>query len=208
MIVKSLFPTPLIVTEIEAASPLIASLRATILARSTSDAGSSRSNEGGWQSNDDLLDWTGEDGTNLFAGIRSILDSSTATLDQGALKKQPLDWKFQAWANINRLGHGNAVHFHPASYWSGSFYVDDGGIAGGQDLGGAIEFKDPRGAAPLMYAPGVKMTFDGCLSAGLSERIYPKTGQLLLFPSWLAHSVMPYGGSGTRISIAFNCSLW
>jgi hypothetical protein len=30
---------------------------------------------------------------------------------------------------------------------------------------------------------------------------------LVMFPSWLQHSVRPYLGSGTRISIAVNVSL-
>jgi hypothetical protein len=44
------------------------------------------------------------------------------------------------------------------------------------------------------------------MTAGRSELIYPKTGMMLIFPSWLQHSVMAYTGTGTRISIAFNLS--
>jgi uncharacterized protein (TIGR02466 family) len=208
MNVRSLFPTPLIVTEVETGSSLIAELRRIILAEEEKSQGVARSNEGGWQSADDLLSWAGPAGEALMAGIAGILNGSTATFENGALQRTPLDWKFQAWANVNRSGHANAIHFHPGSYWSGTFYVDDGGIDGREDLGGAIEFKDPRGPLPLMYAPAVKMTFDGCVNAGLAERLYPRTGQLILFPSWLAHSVLPYTGTGTRISVAFNCSLW
>ena len=208
MQVKPLFPTPLIVTEIESASPLLASLRATILTHMQTETGVTRSNDGGWQSGDDFATWSGEDGAALMKGVRTVLDNSTVVLAAGGLAREPLDWKFQAWANVNRQGHGNTLHFHPASYWSGTFYIDDGGIAGGEAFGGAIEFADPRGPAPLMYAPNVKMSFDGCINAGLAERFYPKTGQLILFPSWLAHSVTAYTGPGTRISVAFNCSLW
>ena len=32
-------------------------------------------------------------------------------------------------------------------------------------------------------------------------------GQLILFPSWLLHHVMPFYGEGERITVAFNCSL-
>jgi uncharacterized protein (TIGR02466 family) len=208
MEVKSLFSTPLIMTELADGSPLIPSLRASILARREQSDGVSHSNEGGWQSDDDLIVWAGSAGDTLVSGIKAILEQCTGTFDGKLVQKQALEWKIQAWANINQKGNGNALHFHPASYWSGTLYVDDGGIDGREHLGGAIEFKDPRGAAPLMYAPGVKMALDGCLTAGLAERIYPKTGQLIIFPSWLAHCVTPYRGNGTRISIAFNCSLW
>ena len=208
MQVKSLFPTPLVVTEIDGNSSLVSELRATILERQQATSGVTRSNEGGWQSSDDLAGWTGTPGATLLAGISDILAKCTSAFDGQALNRAPLDWKYQAWANVNRKGHGNAPHFHPASYWSGTFYVDDGGIAGQEHMGGAIEFRDPRGAAPLMYAPNVKMAFEGCVNAGLAERVYPKTGQLIVFPSWLAHAVTPYDGEGTRISIAFNASLW
>jgi uncharacterized protein (TIGR02466 family) len=203
-----MFPTPLVVTEIDQGSQMIADLRTTILEREKASIGVTHSNDGGWQSADDFVGWAGEPGNALLKGIGTLLERCTVTFDGAALQRQALNWKYQVWANVNRKGHSNTTHFHPASYWSGTFYVDDGGIDGKDDLGGAIEFIDPRGPVPLMYAPGVKMVFEGCLTAGLSERIYPKTGQLILFPSWLAHSVNTYRGDGTRISIAFNCSLW
>ena len=34
--------------------------------------------------------------------------------------------------------------------------------------------------------------------------IQPAAGEMLLFPSWLRHGVLPFRGSGERISIAFN----
>jgi hypothetical protein len=35
-------------------------------------------------------------------------------------------------------------------------------------------------------------------------RIRPRPGLLFIFPSWLLHQVLPYRGTGLRISIAFN----
>jgi len=40
---------------------------------------------------------------------------------------------------VNRSGHGNEYHSHPGSYWSGVYYVDDGGIAADPSLGGELE---------------------------------------------------------------------
>ena len=34
----------------------------------------------------------------------------------------------------------------------------------------------------------------------------PTTGMLILFPSWLVHSVTPWQGTGLRISVAINLS--
>ena len=32
-------------------------------------------------------------------------------------------------------------------------------------------------------------------------------GQLVLFPSWVQHQVMPFYGEGERITVAFNCAM-
>src|SRR5262249_44640153 len=121
--------------------------------------------------------------------------------------RPPIDWKIFAWANLNREGHANARHIHGGAVWSGVFYVDDGGIAGDASLGGGLELWDPRGGLALMYAPTAKLATPGAVNAGLAEVHYPKTGQLVMFPSWLPHSVEPYRGSAVRISVAFNLSL-
>jgi hypothetical protein len=38
---------------------------------------------------------------------------------------------------------------------------------------------------------------------GRSFRLRP--GQLVLFPSWVNHEVLPFFGTGARITVAFNC---
>jgi len=116
-------------------------------------------------------------------------------------------WKTVAWANINRKGHSNEFHTHPGCYWSGTYYVDDGGAGDNHDLGGAFEIQDPRGIAPAMYSPLLAFSTPGGQSVGASELIFPKAGQMILFPSWLQHAVRPYHGDEVRISIAFNLSV-
>ncbi|MGE5150505.1 MAG: putative 2OG-Fe(II) oxygenase [Rhodospirillaceae bacterium] len=56
-----------------------------------------------------------------------------------------------------------------------------------------------------MNAPHLRMT--GNLSAGSTERIRPKAGRLVMFPSWVFHQVRPYHGGAERISIAFNLTV-
>lgn len=164
------------------------------------------SNNGGWQSTDNLFDWTDEVGQILHSEIQALANRMTAVLEE-TLQRRKLEWKVQAWANLNRRGNANSLHFHPGAFWSGTLCVDDGGIDGRETLGGTIEFVDPRTPLPLMYRPDLKMAVSGTLTAGLSERIYPRTGQMLLFPSWLGHRVLPYVGDGNRVSVAFNCSV-
>jgi uncharacterized protein (TIGR02466 family) len=111
------------------------------------------------------------------------------------------------WANVNRSGHGNEFHSHPGAFWSGVYYVDDGGIADDGSLGGELEFMDPRGPLPAMFAPHLAVAMPGGLGAGATERVVPKAGRLVMFPSWLMHQVRPYRGAATRISIAFNLTV-
>ena len=205
--IKSLFPTPLVVADLDDATALLPELRTRILEREASRQGVNRSNEGGWQSPGDFQHWGGPGGSTILEAARQIAEKMTALTAYGATGPAPIAWKVHAWANVNRTGDANARHIHGGAIWSGIFYVDDGGIAGASTLGGGLELWDPRGGLPLMYAPHAKMLTPGSLNAGLAELHYPKAGQLLMFPSWLPHSVEPYRGSDVRISIAFNLSL-
>ena len=64
-------------------------------------------------------------------------------------------------------------------------YVDEGGVGGDPSLGGEFEIQDPRGVAPVMYAP--YLTFSGPDGAALgeSQRLTPQAGMFVVFPSWL-----------------------
>ena len=115
-------------------------------------------------------------------------------------------WKTNAWANVNRRNHGNEFHTHPGAYWSGTYYVDDGGI--GDDPRSAASSRCRiRAASRRPCTPLLGFAVPGGQSAGASELIHPKSGQMVLFPSWLLHAVRPYHGERERISVAFNFGL-
>lgn len=85
--------------------------------------------------------------------------------------------RLQAWANVMRAGAYLNAHRHGEAVWSGIYYVDDAGSRGGE-----IKFARRQ---------------EACI-------IVPRTGLMLIFPGDLLHSVEPYAGAGTRISVAFN----
>lgn len=205
--IRHLFATPLVQVDLTGQEALLEALRVLILDRAAAEPGVQHSNRGGWQSRDDFFDWTGVAGKALYAVIEEAVHNITMVCGPNGLERQRLAWKVNAWANINGPGDGNDIHCHPGAFWSGCFYVDDGGINGVEGCGGAIEFYDPRGPLPMVYNPLVKMAIKGCVAAGLGERIFPRNGRLLIFPSWLLHAVQPYEGDARRISIAFNLSL-
>jgi uncharacterized protein (TIGR02466 family) len=201
---RSYFPTPVAVVELPDGASLNDEIKAAVLAREAATDGVQHSNLGGWQSATDFEEWGGAAGKRMLDAARAL--ASRMTADRVG-KPVRVAWKTVAWANVNRRGHGNEFHTHPGCYWSGTYYVDDGGIGDDPALGGAFELQDPRGVAPAMYAPLLAFNVPGGQSAGASELIPPKAGRMVLFPSWLSHAVRPYLGERMRISIAFNLSV-
>ena len=205
-----LFATPLVVFDVPDAAALNVELRRVIDERVKSHPSTHKSNIGGWQSSWDMDRWGGPPAIKLLAYGRNIANRLT-TDQNGVVGKGPypghfaVTWVANMWANVNRSGHGNEYHSHPGSYWSGVYYVDDGGIAADPSLGGELELLDPRGSMPLMNAPHLRMA--GHLSAGATERRRPQAGRLVMFPSWVFHQVRPYHGGAERISIAFNLAV-
>lgn len=200
------FATPFVVAPVNDFEALNAELSRVILARAATHPGVVRSNHGGWQSEADFSDWSGPAGEALLAAARGLADTVTAVeTAQGVMAGGPC-WQVNAWANLNRAGHGNHPHHHPAAFWSGVYWVE-AGRAGEVGPGGEFEMYDPRGVAPTLYAPRLRYAVSGCLSAGGQDFFEPETGVMVLFPSWLVHAVRPYAGPGERISVAFNLSI-
>src|SRR5262249_2672013 len=109
-------------------------------------------------------------------------------------------FRLKGWINVNQPNDRNVLHCHPGCFLSATYYVK----VPSDMSGGEIVFRDPRGPAVAMYeTPGIQLPWVG---NGMGTPFSPKTGLLIIFPSWLEHRVEPYQGSGDRISIAFNAS--
>lgn len=198
---RNYFATPVAVVQLPDAARINAEVREAAITREQTTESLQHSNLGGWQSDHEFESWGGVGGKQVLDAARQLCTKMTANRKGRPVR---IAWKVTAWANINRKGHGNEFHTHPGCFWSGTYYVDDGGVGDNHELGGAFEIQDPRGVAPAMYAPRLAFAMPGGQSIGASELIYPKAGQMILFPSWLQHAVRPYYGDQTRISIAFN----
>jgi len=191
------FSTPGFVFWLPDAERLNPALKESILAREKAQPGLANSNVGGWHSGRDFTEWGGP-------ALKEVLHAAMGfanqiTLDRHGRRSRPA-WRVECWANINRQGHANKRHTHPGCFWSGSYYVDVGGSSAAGDQGGRFRFHDPRGAASVLQPAIAK--------EGASDPdIQPEAGMMVLFPSWMPHSVEAYLGAGTRISIAFNLAL-
>jgi uncharacterized protein (TIGR02466 family) len=200
--VAGLFPTPVYTIVLPDGAALNAGLQQVIEARRGVEAGVSRSNVGGWQSDIDLLQWGGREARMLADHCIAASERLTAT---GSGEPAPIAWRPEMWANVNRTGDSNQTHWHPGSYLSFVYYVDDG-YGGSIDRadGGELVFVDPRMPFLRMRTPDLRYRD---ATGDLDEHetwVRPFSGLLIGFPSFLGHSVRPYRGTRTRISIAIN----
>ncbi len=201
---QALFATPIAIARLPSPNDLNDRLRTIILAREQQTATTAHSNRGGWQSTWDFGEWADEPGRRLLQFGQALADRLTR---HRSGQQVHLDWTVNAWANINRAGHGNEFHTHPGALWSGVYYVDDGGTANDPTLGGELEVQDPRGVATVMYRPDLVPAVPDAASMGASQTLPARAGNMVMFPSWLSHCVRPYHGTGTRISVAMNFSV-
>ncbi len=101
------------------------------------------------------------------------------------------------WANISPPGAYHYEHSHPNNFLSGVYYPK---VPRGGDT---INFLDPRPQAHVI-APRVKKLSTKHAS---TVNVTLKTGRMVLFPSWLRHSVDINTGTEYRLSVAFNIML-
>lgn len=198
------FATPVAATLLDDSEARNADLKERILAEREREDSVAASNLGGWHSGRPMDKWGGPRIEEVLSAACRMADRLTMDRSGQAVRA---NWSTRAWANINENGHGNEFHYHPGVYWSGTYYVDDGGRASDESLGGEFEIMDPRGPGVAMYAPSLVFSDGGHNTGGTNVRFTPRAGLLMLFPGWLYHQVRPYLGSTQRISIAFNLSL-
>lgn len=108
----------------------------------------------------------------------------------------------QMWSIVNPPGGANRAHIHPNCLWSGVYYVQT------PEKSGAIEFMDPR-TQNLAYQPAYQAGQKRRPMTLPVSQVTPSEGQMLVFPSWLYHSVAPNlsnksGDEANRIVVAFN----
>lgn len=200
---RQLFATPFAVDTLQNEEG-IRVLRDVILAEQQRDTvGVQISNINGWHSNTQMIDWGGEAARALAYKAMTMADA--LTVDAKSPEQSRYGWIPEMWANVSGNGSANQYHYHPGSFWSAVAYIDDG-YDGDDDpaLGGELQLMDPRMPMVRMTAPDLRV----CDANGAVQKneilTRPTTGMIVLFPSWLQHSVRPFLGGGTRISIAIN----
>jgi uncharacterized protein (TIGR02466 family) len=202
--VHLLFGTPMLLLTWPDSEAVNDELSALILELEQSQPSMDQSNRGGWQSPKTLQTLRHPALTQLISwiDIGAYLISS-ALVGEEAIDQLPEKWRVSAWANVNRGGHFNSIHYHVGGFWSGVYYVATG-PGDPQDSAGAIGFRSPSLAgmvASNIQAPEI-------LQAAFRQEISlrPQPGMMLIFPSWLEHWVNPHADPDPRISVAFDIS--
>ncbi len=98
------------------------------------------------------------------------------------------------WATVLARGAAHKLHSHPNNYLSGVYYVR---TSPGADT---INFHDPRRQTSVIRPPVVELTAEN------TDQVVVRVqeGTLLIFPSFLEHSVDANASDEERISVSFN----
>jgi len=151
----------------------------------------SLSNEGGYQSNNIAND-------KRFETIRGLSYTHTNEFYNmlGRAKGKEIHLS-NMWVNINQNSHYNIPHIHPNSFLSGVIYI-----------------KVPKDSGKIIFNhPCDYLTYDWkeeCFddlnnsTTAPSWWVQSETSKILIFPSWIKHSVESNQSNEERISIAFN----
>ena len=111
------------------------------------------------------------------------------------LKTWDSDFKITGlWANMNPKGVAHHIHSHPNNFLSGVYYLRT------HEGADTVNFHDPRSQTGIIRPPVTELTAEN------TDQVVVKVsdGTLLMFPSWLPHSVDASGSSKTRVSVSFN----
>jgi uncharacterized protein (TIGR02466 family) len=107
------------------------------------------------------------------------------------------------WFHITRRGGSVITHTHPMASWSGVYCVAPGETSAEHPDSGVLRFHNPHFWSSTFLDAGNAHLIAPYHHGFWNVRFRP--GQLILFPSWLPHEVLPFHGSDERITIAFNC---
>lgn len=107
------------------------------------------------------------------------------------------------WFHVTRHGGFVITHTHPMASWSGVYCVAPGERAPDRPDSGVLRFHNPHHYSNTFLDPG-----NARLAAPFHHGTWSvplRSGQLVIFPSWLSHEVLPFYGGDERITVAFNC---
>ena len=107
------------------------------------------------------------------------------------------------WFHVTRHGGFVINHTHPMASWSGVYCVAPGETPDDRPESGILRFNNPHHYSNTFLDAGNLQPRPPFHHGSWNFKLQP--GQLVLFPSWLPHEVLPFYGRDERITVAFNC---
>lgn len=204
----SAFSVPVVTTKLPDSEALNAELRELFLSK-VAEGDRYRNpdpfvqrNEALFESNFRLFDWPQPCVQKLrdfclaavYRTVRELNGYDTPTL-------QRLHSATEAWFHATRKGGWFGAHNHAMHSWSGVYCVSHHGDDPESDSG-KLSMINPFVMSTMYVDYGnahMKAPY------GMGPRVVRMApGDLLIFPSWLLHEVLPYEGDDVRITVAFN----
>lgn len=201
------FAVPFAEVELPDVQGLNAELRGVFLDRERAGAAyrnpdpSMLMQEGVYESRFDLFQWPDP-------AIGKLRDLCTAALFRlvaelnGRTPEQmrELRMNVDAWFHVTRRGGMFGLHNHPMASWSGVYCVDSG--YDGVPESGELVFQHPASTANMFM--DLSVAHLGAPWGNNPKSYLLRPGQLVMFPSWVLHQVLPFQGERERITVAFN----
>jgi uncharacterized protein (TIGR02466 family) len=139
----------------------------------------------------------------LLAYIRQCLSMAVAIANEHRGSEQALSVDVvDSWYHVTNDGGYHDAHFHHGCSWCGIFYLQVGDL---RRIGNAAPNGGSRFYCPLGLGGAYRDFGNRYLHASVDPII--EDGMLLLFPSYLLHSGLPYRGAIDRMVIAFNARI-
>ena len=160
-----------------------------------------KSSHGLYEGNFDLFLETDESLQGLVSFIRTTLASVVSIVNDNEAPPSSVSIRFvDSWYHITNDSGFHDAHFHHGCSWRGIYYVKLG--ASGVRDGASAPNGGSRFYSPIGLGGGYRDFGNKYQSATIDVPL--TEGMLLLFPSYLMHSGLPYRGEEDRVVIAFN----
>jgi len=160
-----------------------------------------------FESRFDLFEWPDAPIRTLSNFIHEALSGMVASVNgYSGAEMEGFEFFYDSWFHITRSAGYQSIHSHPNASWSGIYCVEPGDSPEDRPESGQVKFYDPRGAGPQMHFDPANRQLDPRFST-TPVYLTHRAGQLVMFPSWLFHEVLPYHGQRERIVVAFNAWL-
>lgn len=120
--------------------------------------------------------------------VEMVTEAANIFMDNWSIEtdREP---KVHFWGSYYQRGDYHPSHIHPLSTLSGTYWP----IA--EDKASKIIFENPSESSMMQYPPA----YEHC-----EYQHQPKTGEMLIWPSWLKHKVPAQNNDALRVSVSFN----